>query len=289
MLNLLQSIPDKIQLVTESAAAINVTAVWIDCSTATPPVMGSPGRTLSAIASATTTDIVPTPAAGYIRNVKKIIVANKDASASCMVTLFYNANGTQYRLWKTAIRAGEVLEYVEGVGYRLLTSANAANYYARFALGDSFVTSSTGTNAWFPTLGAIVLPANTAFKFRGLLNIFNGAVAHTTSVMFGGSATLTDIAYYATGLRTTAANTRIATFTGVNSNVATATVFDVSGTQPYTQVYVEGILRVNAGGTFIPQFAFNIAPTQNNFILRGSFFELRPLGVGDVVTTGTWT
>ena len=114
MINLLNSATDKLQLTTSSAANIDVHCSFVDLNGTTV----TPGKQNTAIASAAaTTDICATPGASTIRNVKMINIRNKHASTSCDVTVIYDSNGTDYELHKVTLYAGELLEYVEGVGF----------------------------------------------------------------------------------------------------------------------------------------------------------------------------
>lgn len=113
---LLTATTDKIQLITSTAANIDVHASYMDHTTATDNIVG--GRTNTTIASAgATTDIVPVPTAGDIRNVKTLHIRNRHATLSCDVTVIYDQNSTDYQLHQQTLRPGETLEYIEGVGF----------------------------------------------------------------------------------------------------------------------------------------------------------------------------
>lgn len=104
MLNLALT-TDKISLITSGTPNIAVTASWVDdLSNAF-----TPGKTNTAISSATTTDIVPVPGASTIRNVKNIVIRNTHATTANTCTAQYNANGTLYELFKATLAAGEVM------------------------------------------------------------------------------------------------------------------------------------------------------------------------------------
>src|SRR5690349_5671443 len=99
MLNLATT-TDKLDLITSSAATVDVHASWVDdLNPGTADAM-TPGKTNTAISSATTTDIVPSPAANTVRNVKFISIRNRDASLGCDVTVRYNQNATIFQLQK---------------------------------------------------------------------------------------------------------------------------------------------------------------------------------------------
>lgn len=120
---LLTATTDKLQLTTSAATAIDVVAAFVDISVAEPPVVqDTTGKQLTAISTATTTDIVAAPAASTTRNVKHLTVRNKSTSTSNDVTLIFDANGTDYELIKVTLKPGETLEFIEGVGFYVVGS-----------------------------------------------------------------------------------------------------------------------------------------------------------------------
>lgn len=122
MLILTNSGTDKLQLISGQAVALDVHVGWVDQTTTTI----TPGRTNTAISTATTTDIVATPSASTQRIVKHVNVRNTDSAASCDVTIVYDANGTDYTLYKVTLRAQEVLEYQEGIGWYVVSLTSAS-------------------------------------------------------------------------------------------------------------------------------------------------------------------
>jgi hypothetical protein len=122
MINLV-STTDKLQVVTAQAVPIDVHVSWVDLAGTTV----TPGRTNTAITTATTTDIVAAPPASTQRNVKTINIHNKHATDSCDVTVNYNVSGTLTQLYKATIRAGEVMQYVEGVGWQIVTVSSTVS------------------------------------------------------------------------------------------------------------------------------------------------------------------
>lgn len=116
---------DKLQLTTSAAGSVDVLAFWVDRDQSSGAV-GAANRQLSAIVTATTTDIVAAPGASTTRNVKQLHIRNKHASLSNDVTVIFDANGTDYEIHKVTLRPGEALEYVEGVGFYVL-AANLSN------------------------------------------------------------------------------------------------------------------------------------------------------------------
>lgn len=279
---------DKLQLVTSAAASIDVMATWVELKT---DGSGNPvtGRTATSITTATTTDIMATPAATWSRNLKELICKNKHATLACDVTPLYNANGTQYEVSpKWTLLPGELLEYIEGVGFFKIAAPILP------VIGRSITADNTGGQAvntvqpWFPTNGALTVPSATTFWMWGCLRITSGATSHSTGLSFTGTATLTAIDYYAQAHRS-AADTIISVFSGINIIAATNATVDVAGTQAAHYILISGILRVNVGGTLIPNFTFSANPTGTITIKRDTFFWLQQLGDNALDKIGTWT
>ena len=155
--------------------------------------------------------------------------------------------------------------------------------------------SATGGNVntaqpWFPTAGAVTVTADRTYRFRGLLHMSRsaGTTSHTTGLSFGGTATLTSIRYLArVKVGDVATNAALnATLIAVATNTAVKAA-SVSASENII-VEVEGTVRVNAGGTFIPRFQFSAVPGGAPTIQPNTFFELTDIGSGSVVTAGTW-
>lgn len=110
------STTDKLQLITSSTADMDVIVDYADMDNTTKAV--TVGRQLTKITTATTTDIMAAPAAGFTRKAKYVNINNVHASASNTVTIQYNANATLYKLETYILLAGERASYVEGRGFR---------------------------------------------------------------------------------------------------------------------------------------------------------------------------
>lgn len=287
MINLLNSSTDKLQLVTGAAATLHVVASWVDLN-ADGSGDPTPGRTGTAISTATTTDIVATPAASKVRNVKEITIYNYHATQSCDVNARYNANATPFDLPKFNLAPGESLEYIEGIGWFEIAAPTLPRIGRVLTADDAGGQAVATVQPWFPTNPALSVPATQTFLMRGLLQITHGATTHTTGLSLTGTATLTSVDYFARCNRS-AANGLNAVYSGIAINVATNTVIDVTGIQVATYVEIVGILRTNAAGTLIPNFTFSANPTGTITIKRNSHFWLEPIGDNAIDKIGTWT
>lgn len=70
---------------------------------------------------------------------------------------------------------------------------------------------------------------------------------------------------------------------------AVATVINTlaTGTTAWWVEY-EGIIRINAGGTFLPQFRYSADPTTSYVIKKDSYCYLIPIGSNTTYTGGAW-
>jgi hypothetical protein len=144
---------------------------------------------------------------------------------------------------------------------------------------------------WFPTAGGVTVAAATSYFFEGLLYLTRaaGVTSHTTSLLFAGTATLTAILYEAQVITgDTGANSAL---NATIANSASAQVVKAASTSAteVIAVRVKGIVRINAAGTFIPQFQYSAAPGGAPTVKSGSFFHLFPIGDNTVQTRGVWS
>lgn len=120
MLILTEAGTDSLEVTTGQDVPVDVHVSWVDVIVGTS---NTPGRTNTLITTATTTSIVPTPAAGTQRVVKHVNIANRDATQSVDVTVIYDTNGTDVILYSATLAPSDVLEYQEGVGWKVVTKA----------------------------------------------------------------------------------------------------------------------------------------------------------------------
>ena len=269
---LLTATTDKLQVVTDAAVTVDVHASHMDMSQAAPPVVqgATSGRTNTAITTAATTDIVAAPAASTTRNVKTINIRNKHASTSVGVTVQFNQNATIFELYKATLKAGETLEYVEGVGFFVVTTAATAFYNRRVAGSD--VTNSATTFADVTGLTAPV-EANKHYNFEAHLYHFSAAA--TTGPRFavnGPTMTAMRLQQLITETGSVAAavmNSNITDITALDTAVATT---DGQITTPVLSI-LSGWINPSAAGTFAIRVASEVA-TSAITIKVGSWMQL---------------
>lgn len=109
---------DKIQIVLAGTVATNqaqCVACWRDI-TSTPTYVA--GRSVANTNNTTDVDLIAAPASSTQRVIDFLSVFNND-TASITVTIKFDANGTDYIVWKGTLATGERLEYENGKGWTI--------------------------------------------------------------------------------------------------------------------------------------------------------------------------
>lgn len=148
--------------------------------------------------------------------------------------------------------------------------------------------SSTAAQAIFAAANdTLTLAASTSYFFEAFVYLTHGATSHTTAFGFGGAASFTSILYSST-IWTSA----VATIATASSNLevvsANATVLNAASTDASTKIRLRGIIRVNGGGTIIPQVTFSAGPTGTCQTETNSYFRVWPVGSNTVAAVGNW-
>lgn len=191
-----------------------------------------------------------------------------------------------YRLRCTQISSGVA-------DYSLVTNSPVGVLIASTKLittADADVTGVNGTDpqSIFPAgQDAFLALANQAYLFELFMSVMNGATPCTKALAFGGTATLASLRYWVQGQHV-AVNTEGATQSSTHVDTADPTVVLASGATPWF-LAARGILRTNAAGTIIPQFAYSADPTGAILIKKDSYMWLQPIGVGAVASVGAWS
>lgn len=113
---LLVSTTDKIQVITSAALDVHVQASWVDNASG----VITPGRTNTVISTATTTDVVASPAASTARNVKQLTARAKGGANT--ITVQHTDGTTVVELLSAALNAGDQLVFTDGYGFEVLDS-----------------------------------------------------------------------------------------------------------------------------------------------------------------------
>jgi hypothetical protein len=186
------------------------------------------------------------------------------------------------------------------IGYKDNADAAAFGFinpmFSRYGigLGGNFVYQSAANTLTNPATSATAIftaaqdtfaaEASTTYLMEMYLSLTTGATSHTTSLVFGGTATLTSISY--TSNAVSAAAGTLTAIQSIEGEAATAVVITAASTAVRTKVQVKGSVQINAAGTFIPQILFSADPTGTLSVNIGSYCLLVPIGSKTVVNSG---
>jgi hypothetical protein len=238
MLNLATT-TTKLTLVTGSATDIEVTHSYVDLSTSTFLPTGVGGDTLTNITTATTTDIVPAPAASTVRNVKHISLFNRHASTSNLCTV-NQTDGTDTNCQaEVTLLAGERLVFDEcgtwthydaNGGVYPSTGAAALQSDMEAGTSSSKYVTPQGVN-WHPGVAKfwVIFTGNTTtiLSSWNVTSITDGTTEATVTIAADFSSPNWPVFATATGTASTAAAARLATARAIAAG--TVVVWAVDG------------------------------------------------------------
>jgi hypothetical protein len=272
MLFPLTATTDKIQLVTSAAGTLDVVASYVDAPL--PIIAGStmtPGRQLTAITTAATTDVLAAPAASTVRGIKAIHVRNKSTTVATDVTVLYNANGTTYEAFKCNLDTGESLEYVEGVGFYEINNTSKLDKVYRVT--TDYVNATTSFTA-ITGLAAPVEAGKLYMIDAYLIRITN---ATTTGAQFAiGNVAMTAMVLGEIGVTlSAAAGSTMAG--GAATAVDTAIVAETTGPATNAPAHIGGMINPSASGTVQLKGASEVAVAAGLTVRAGSWMHIREL------------
>lgn len=273
---LLTSTSDKIRLVTNAAVDVDVHASWVDITGS--PAVATPGRTNSKIVTATTTDIVASPAASTIRNVKQLHIANVHASSSVLVTVNHTDGTNVIKLHEVTLLAGERSSFVEGVGFRVF-DVNGVERVTTPKLDAKLRVVSDVVNATTSFADVTGLTQNllSGKKYAFECHLYHQTNATTTGAQFGvniGAApTVLDLCaiQQITSSVTAAAYGSSAMVTARD----TAAVVETTGPGAVNMLAIlSGFIQPSADGTFAIRCASEVAVASGLTVKAGSWLRI---------------
>lgn len=191
----------------------------------------------------------------------------------------------------TAAAAGAI-EYDGLIHYTShLANARGANVSEQFIFtpaANYTLTSQTAAQKMFasPTNGALTVNAATTYQFE---SVFDLTTMNASSGTFGwallGTATLTTIKWWSMSNKAT-----LATFLAWQSTfnaTAANTALGTSTTATVAAAFINGVMRVNTGGTIIPAVSLGVANAA--VVQAGSYFRCWPIGTNTVASVGNWS
>lgn len=261
---ILSQTTDKIQVVLTGAITTNqlqCMSNWRDITT----TAYTAGRTVINTNDTTDIDLVGSPDASTQRIVDMLSVFNKD-TVNSEVTVKFDANGTEYILFKTTLGTGEKLEYQEGQGFRVFANSGA--------IKNSI---NQGSNTITSGLSAVVL-ANDVINAEAVANTIKDVTGLSFAVTSGKTYYFQFIIPYTAAATTTGSRWSIngpagvATWTSEYSLTGTTTTrnanvitYDLPAASNATsaattnnRAIIEGYITPSANGTVIARFASEV-------------------------------
>lgn len=260
---LLTSTSDKIQLITSSTAPLKAHATYVDNHSGSI----TPGRANVAIASIATTDLVGSPASGDQRNVQTMLVRNSDASVTNTVTVRHTDGTTPVDVFQTALGPGETLQYLDGVGFQVITAggavkrsqnqgANASSSALSVAVLAADVTNNNATANTIADVTGLSFPVTAGKKYFFRFVIQYTAAATTTGSRWSiNGPGATAMRYRSEYSLTTTSQT---INEGVTAHDTPAAASASSAATAGNVAVIEGIYEASATGTVIARFASEI-------------------------------
>ena len=141
---------------------------------------------------------------------------------------------------------------------------------------------------------SVTLSTSTVYAFEAMyyFNKTAGATSHTFGIGYGGSATLNNILWNAVGIDTSATPPlRSTNFEEVASTSAANVAFTAAVASAASTVVanIKGIVSINGGGTFTPQYTLSAAPGGAYSTMANSYFLIYPIGAsGANISVGAW-
>jgi len=140
----------------------------------------------------------------------------------------------------------------------------------------------------------VTVAASTVYAFE-MVAAFSktaGATSHAFQLGFGGTATITNIAYDVL-LNNSATNfVQFSPGNGSNGFIQTATATTITTNASatlYNSIFCAGMVSINAGGTFIPQYTLSAAPGGAYTTATNSYMKIYPVGAtGANTNIGAW-
>lgn len=260
---LLTSTSDKIQLVSSSTAPLEVHATYVDSGT---PVV--PGRKNTEIVTATTTDVVASPGASVYRNVQTLVCRNSHGSTSNTVTVRHTDGTIVVDIYSVTLAAGETLQYLDGVGFQVLTLSGAvktsqnqgANTIGSALSAAVLAADVTNNNAVANTIADVTglsFPVTSGKKYYFRFIIQYTAAATTTGSRWGISGPGASAMRYRSEVSLT--TTTITTIEGSAAHDLPAASNASSAATAANIAVIEGFYEASATGNVIARFASEIA------------------------------
>lgn len=252
---------DSLDVVLSVAADIDVHASWVNNNSGTITA----GKENSSITASAT--IVSAPASGFT-NVKTVNIRNKDTTDATDVTVRHvDSGGTTVELAKVTLQPGDLLQYVEGLGWDYIPVQTPADVVYRKLTADvsAFTTTTLGD------VSGMALPVLSGYYYAFEFHLIHQAAATTTGLKLTVTVpAVTQFAAVVFGAVSTAADGTANIYYGhINSSGDAVVTTGTPGTGADHLTVVKGAIVPAANGNVQLQGASEVAAS-NITLQQGS-------------------
>lgn len=254
----------ELRVVTSAAVTVDVHASYVDNDAGTT----NPVPVNTAITTATTTSVVGSPAAGDQRNVQTLIIRNKHASSTNTITVRHDDGTVAADLFGVALGPGETCQYLDGVGWQVLTNGGAiktaqnqgnnpiSSVKSVVVLGSD-VTNNNATANTIADVTGLSFPVTSGKKYWFRFQIQYTAAATTTGSRWSISGPGASAMRYASNYALTATSETINN--GLTAHDLPAASNATSAATAGNTATIEGFYEASANGNVIARFASEIS------------------------------
>ena len=265
---MLATATSELLVTTSSTSAVDVQASGMDMElTGTDRPTGVAQNT--AITTATTTDVVASPASGSIRTIKTLSVRNKGGSTN-VVTVLHSDGTTTVELIEATLAPDTCLMYHEAAGWWVTDSqgravvVNLPNVGTPITDADSvtrLTSDVTNNNATANTIADVTglsfaVLANKLYWFEFGIVYTSAATATGSRWSISGPASPTYLGYTSEYSLTTTTTTRNALLQAYDVPAASNATSAATGNN---RANITGVIQPSADGTVIARFASEIS------------------------------
>lgn len=277
---LLKGTTDLIQVVTGSAADIEVHRSALDASDAAPPVIQAfPDLgPLASITTATTTTVVAAPGSSTYRNVKGLSFYNNHASQSTTLRVECTDGTNTVVLHNCTLLPGELLTFDE-VGNWHHYDATGIEYLPTSKLDIlKYVTADQtfATAASFADITDLTVPLKSGRKYAFDARIIHISNATTTGAQFGVNIGAAPTLLLASTIDTVTASVTASTHSAGTTNARdTAITAQTTGSAAQTMAIISGFIQPSADGTFAMRATSEVTVASGLIVKAGSWLRIR--------------
>lgn len=256
---------DKFQLITSAAATVDVVASGADLSGTTV----TPFKQLTAITTAATTDVVAVPGASTVRTLITLFIRNKDASVTTDVTFQYLDNATAYQIHKVTLAPGEMLQYIDKLGWFHVKPTSKLFKNLRVA-GSDYVNATTS----FTDITGLSTAVESGKHYCFEAHLYHINDATTTGSQFGVNGPSMTTVRIANIEVVTPSATAAALSAGTATALDTAASVDTTGAVSVRLAILSGYFNPSAAGTFVIRGKSEVAVAAGLTVKVGSWLQI---------------